>query len=142
MNCWHQGCRYLDAMRIAIPVWNGRVSPVFDVARSIRVFDIRDGAVIDVSDRRLKIVGRAEALVKLGVDVLICSAISTPLESTLWVSGIEVIPETCGIAEDIIAAFVAGDTALARFRSPGNTRNQRPSPVNPAHHRLGTRTGR
>lgn len=129
-------------MRIAIPVWNGRVSPVFDVARSIRVFDICDGAVIDVSDRRLKIVGRVEALVKLGVDVLICSAISTPLESTLWVSGIQVIPETCGIAEDIISAFVDGDVELKMFRSPGHPCAQRPTPVTTSHYRMGSRTRR
>jgi predicted Fe-Mo cluster-binding NifX family protein len=129
-------------MRIAIPVWNGRVTPVFDVARSIRVFDTCDGAVSDVSDHRLKTNARAESLIKIGVDLLICSAISAPLESTLCMSGIEVIPETCGVAEDIIGAFVAGDTKLVRFRSPGKTRNEPPSRVAGAHHQLGSRTRR
>jgi predicted Fe-Mo cluster-binding NifX family protein len=129
-------------MRIAIPVWNGRVSPVFDVARSIRVFDICDGAVIDVSDRRLRIEGRAEALVKLGVDVLICSAISAPLESRLWASGIQVVPETCGTAEDIISAFVVGDLGLKKFRSPGHPCIRRRTPVTTSNYRMGSRTRR
>jgi predicted Fe-Mo cluster-binding NifX family protein len=125
-------------MRIAIPVWNGRVSPVFDVATSIRVFDIHHGTVIGMSNSRLESDGRAAALVKLGVDLLICAAISVPLESALWISGVEVIPDTCGTAEDIIAAFVAGDTALEKFRSPGHPCNQRPTRETASHPRLGT----
>jgi predicted Fe-Mo cluster-binding NifX family protein len=129
-------------MRVAIPEWNGRVSPVFDVARSIRVFDVHDGTVTDVSIRRFTGDSRAAALVKLGVDFLICAAISTALESALWVSGIEVIPDTCGTVEEIVAAFVAGDTELKKFRSPGIPCGRRPSSMIQSHHRVGARNRR
>ena len=125
-------------MRIAIPVWNDRVSPVFDVARSIRVADIADGAVAHLSNHELENDNRAAMLAKIGVDLLICGAISIPLESTLCVAGVEVIPDTCGGAEEIIQAFALGDRTLTRFRSPGNSRRHRSLPETTSHHRPGT----
>jgi predicted Fe-Mo cluster-binding NifX family protein len=119
-------------MRIAIPVWNDRISPVFDVSRSVRVIDISDGAVSHEATHALENESRASKLVKLGVDILICAAISTPLEATLWVSGIEVIPDTCGTVREIVDAFASGDEELTRFRSPGNSRSHRsPSKESP-----------
>ncbi len=66
-------------------------------------------------------------LTELGVNLLICSAISVPVESTLWVSGVEVISGICGPADDIVTEFIAGDTTLARFNAPGNARGHRPA---------------
>jgi predicted Fe-Mo cluster-binding NifX family protein len=113
------------AMRIAIPVWNDRISPVFDVAGAIRLIDIADGVVVNSSTREFENKNRAATLVMLGVDLLICAAISIPLESTLWVSGVEVIPDICGSLEEISQALASGDRDLTRFRSPGNTRRHR-----------------
>jgi predicted Fe-Mo cluster-binding NifX family protein len=128
------------AMRIAIPIWNDRVSPVFDVARSVRVVDINDGVATCETHHKLENEARASKLVKLGVDLLICAAISTPLEAALWVSGIEVIPDTCGTVDEIVEALVSGDVELARFRSPGNTRSHRSvskiSSHHPSRHRI------
>ena len=36
-----------ENMKLAIPVWNSRVSPVFDTATQILVVDIDDGQVRD-----------------------------------------------------------------------------------------------
>ena len=131
-----------NAMRIAIPVWSDRVSPVFDVARSVRVVDIIDGAVSRETIHTLENEARAAKLVKLGVDILICAAVSTPLEATLWVSGIEVISDTCGTVEEIVEAFASGDTKLARFRSPGNRRGRRSLSETSSHHRSNLRVSR
>lgn len=111
------------AMRIAIPTWNERVSPVFDVARALRIVDVTEGAVRRERNHPLEGAVCASTLFKLGVDLVICAAISTPLETTLKVSGIEVISDTCGTVAEIVAAFAAGDEELTRFRSPGNTRH-------------------
>lgn len=129
-------------MRIAIPIWDGRVSPVFDVSTSIRVFDIHAGSVVSASNHRLKGESRALALLKLGVDVLICAAISPSLEATIWVSDIEVLPNICGSADEVVAAFVSGDEALTAFRSPGNARNQRRQSKVPSRHRSKMRSFR
>jgi predicted Fe-Mo cluster-binding NifX family protein len=129
-------------MRIAIPVWNDRVSPVFDVARSIRVVDIADGKITRETNHTFENESRASTLVKLGVDLLICSAISTPLEATLWVSGVEVVSDTCGTVEKIVAAFLSGDEKLKTFRSPGYTHSERSPLGTLPHHRTTPRGSR
>lgn len=109
-------------MIIAIPVWNSRVSPVFDVAKTVRVADLDDqsGELVADGTHVLSSARPAAALAEIGVDVLVCSAISAPLEAALCGLGIEVISDICGSPDEIISALAAGDTELARFRSPGS----------------------
>lgn len=111
-----------DLMNIAIPVWSGRVSPVFDVAKTVRVADLdcQRGELGADSTHVLNPARPASTLSELGVNVLICSAISSPLEAKLWALGIEVISDICGSPDAIIAALAAGDAELDRFRSPGS----------------------
>ncbi len=114
-------------MRIAIPVWNGRVSPVFDVAKTIRVIDLdlRSGESVTDGTHVLNPTRPASTLSELGINVLVCSAISSPLEVTLNVLGVEVVSDICGSPEEIISALAAGDVELDRFRSPGSRRKPR-----------------
>ncbi len=63
----------------------------------------------------------ASTLSDLGVDVLVCSAISSPLEAALYGLGVEVISDICGSPEEIIQALAAGDaelSALSLSRKP------------------------
>lgn len=112
-------------MRIAIPVWNDHVSPIFDVARQIRIFDVEEGSVRQTTVADMPAGHHAGALRGHGVDLLICAAISSQLESLIWVSGIDVVSDVCGPADAIARAFAAGDTVLSRYRSPGNSRHSR-----------------
>ena len=105
------------------------MSPVFDVAKKIRVVDIdaENGSLVSTATRTVDSGSTSATLTELGVNLLICSAISVPVESTLWVSGVEVISGICGPADDIVTAFIAGDTTLALFNAPGNARGHRPA---------------
>jgi len=111
-----------DSMIIAIPVWNSRVSPVFDVAKTVRIADLDDqsGELVADGTHVLSRTRPAAALSEIGVDVLVCSAISAPLEAALFGLEIEVISDICGSPDEIISAIAAGDTELVRFRSPGS----------------------
>jgi predicted Fe-Mo cluster-binding NifX family protein len=111
-----------DFMIIAIPVWNSRVSPVFDVAKTVRIahLDDRGGELIADGTHVLSSARPEAVLSEVGVDVLVCSAISAPLEAAICGLGIEVISDICGSPDEIISAIAAGDTELARFRSPGS----------------------
>jgi predicted Fe-Mo cluster-binding NifX family protein len=114
-------------MRIAVPDWQGRVSPVFDVAAQVLLVDV------DAEDgqRRLASLGnaalheRARRLSELSVDVLICGAISWPLEALLAASGIRVIPLVCGEVEEVVRAFRDGTLENERFAMPGCCRKRR-----------------
>jgi hypothetical protein len=76
---------------------------------------------------------RARHLDALGVNVLICGAISRPLERILVSAGMTVIPNTCGPAEEIIRSFVSGQFTDRSFLMPGCCRRKR--------HRGGRRLG-
>ena len=109
-------------MRVAIPQWQGRVSPVFDVAGHLLVVDVEDGAeqgrrsvVIDAASPQ----ARATAVTDHSAAVLICGAISAPLESGLEAGGVEVISQTCGDVEEVLAAFIEGRLGQETFLMPG-----------------------
>jgi predicted Fe-Mo cluster-binding NifX family protein len=97
------------------------VSPVFDVARTLRVVDIdRSGGALSFDAvHAVNPTHPAESLTDLGVELLICSAISSSLESSLTASGVDVVADVCGSPDEIIDALVGGDSELARFRTPG-----------------------
>jgi predicted Fe-Mo cluster-binding NifX family protein len=107
-----------------MPVWQELVSPVFDVARTILVADVDtvSGRIRAVEHHAVDPARPATTLQGLGVDLLICSAISPPVEAALWMVGIEVVPDICGPPEEIIAAFFAGAQELQRYRAPGSRR--------------------
>jgi predicted Fe-Mo cluster-binding NifX family protein len=94
--------------RIALPTWEGRVSPVFDVAEHLLIVDLDGASQRGRQSRRL---GDAEPLVRAHVltseevDVLICGAISRPLEHVLAGAGIEVVSGICGRIDDVLRAF-------------------------------------
>lgn len=109
-------------MRIAVPVWRDRISPVFDVAGSLLLVDLREGTPALRSDAILQEEdpdSRTARLGELGVDVLICGAISRPLESMLAAAGIKVIARVCGGVDDVLDAYRSGRLGDRAFAMPG-----------------------
>jgi len=109
-------------MKVAIPQWQGRVSPVFDVAGNVLVVEVDNG----VEQTRREVVFDAEALqrravrlAETGANVLVCGAISWPLEMAIVATGIEVVPQTCGNIEGVLAAFIEGRLDQYAFLMPG-----------------------
>jgi predicted Fe-Mo cluster-binding NifX family protein len=115
-------------MRVAIPHWQGRVSPVFDMARSVLLIDIDNGQDQRREERKLTrtdSLARAAEFLKLGSEVLICGGISAPLEAALASSGVEVIGFVCGPVEEVLAAYLNGKLANRVFSMPGAHRRRR-----------------
>ena len=109
-------------MKVAIPTWTGRVSPVFDVAKRLLVVELKgDGPVNreEVAVEETQLLPRAKRVAQLGVDVLICGAISMPLEAMLTSAGVRVIPHICGPVEDVLLAFASGRLTDDAFLMPG-----------------------
>jgi predicted Fe-Mo cluster-binding NifX family protein len=114
-------------MRVALPVWKGRISPVFDVATQVRVIEVEDGTPTSQRDLRLAYPGRVARLEELGIDVLICAAVSRPLEAACWVAGIEVVSEVCGPVDAVIEAYLDGSLEEGGYVTPGRASHRRPS---------------
>ena len=109
-------------MRIAIPVRQGRVSPVFDAARHLWIVDVEEGCQAGCSRTVLyqrDPLDRAKHVCRCGVKLLICGAISRPLMMTLTSGGVRVVPFICGSIEEVIAAFSEGRLDEERFQMPG-----------------------
>ena len=113
---------FIYGMKVAIPHWQGRISPVFDVAGNVLVVEFdgdaeqtRQDMAFDAEDPQL----RATRLAQTGANVLICGAISWPLEMAVSAAGIDVIPQTCGDVEQVLKAFAAGQLQQDAFLMPG-----------------------
>ncbi len=114
-------------MKIAIPTYQGVISPLFDVARELMLVDVEKGQVIDSHDVFLEKSdpdSNTQQVISLGVDAVICGAISSPLESVLLAAGINVISRTCGSVEEVLHAFVVGRLDEDLFVMPGCQRQR------------------
>jgi predicted Fe-Mo cluster-binding NifX family protein len=115
-------------MKVAIPLWQGRVSPVFDEANRILIIDISNGRVQYRQEESLlshNPFERAQALPKFGVDLLICGMISQMQQTALDSAGIRIIPHICGPMEEVIAAFLDGRIENGAMLMPGCGRKKR-----------------
>lgn len=111
-------------MRIAIPKWQNRVSPLFDVAMTVMFIDVdqaRETQRREMTFSNETPVARAIRVGAEQCDVLICGAISPPLEAMLHASGVRVITDICGPVNDVLAAFLQGNLASERaYLMPGS----------------------
>ena len=109
-------------MKVALPVWQGQVSSVFDFAHKLLVIGLENG---EEKDRREIVLveqsspERAAMLKQLGVGVLICGAISRPLAEMVNGSGIQVLPFVKGSTEQIINAYKTGRLSQPQYALPG-----------------------
>jgi predicted Fe-Mo cluster-binding NifX family protein len=109
-------------MKAAFATWNNRIAPVFDVARQVHIMQTESGRVIcetretipdDASGQK------ALRLMELGVETLVCGAVSRNLQEMISAYGIFVIPFVAGDLKQVIAAWLAGDLKRERFAMPG-----------------------
>jgi len=109
-------------MRVAIPVWQSRVSPVFDTAGHLLIVDVEDGREVhraEASILGLSLPNRVNRLVEFDVDVLLCGAISRQLAGMAAASGIRVMPWLKGDVDQMLRLFLNGEPIDSRFLMPG-----------------------
>lgn len=109
-------------MKLGIATWEDRVSPVLDVAKHLLVVDAEAGEVLsrrEVDIEETSLIARARRISEFGVGLVICGAVSWPLEEALVSAGVRVIPQTCGPVEDVLRAFLSGQLTDTAFLMPG-----------------------
>ena len=109
-------------MKIAIPQWQERVSPVFDVAGNLLLIDVEDGRETRREEKRFLVTApsaRVTEFSTFGAGVLICGAISTALETSLIAAGVQVIGFVCGRVDEVFAAYLGGTLRSRPFLMPG-----------------------
>ncbi|MBU2497643.1 MAG: hypothetical protein KKE57_01965 [Proteobacteria bacterium] len=109
-------------MRIAIPIWEDKISPVLDTASRLLVVEVEnqsEASRFEIYLDEQQISRRCFRIQGLGVDILICGAVSRPFYRMLMASGIDVISGISGPAEDILDACLKGNLADSKFLMPG-----------------------
>ncbi len=125
-------------MKIAIPQWQGRVSPVLDAAANLLIVEATDGQGCWGGELHLAAadpIERAQEIGREGADVLICGALSWPLEAALSSAGIRVVSHICGSVDAVLEAFLGDSLGRNAFVMPGCCGRRRHGPGGPGRGR-------
>jgi predicted Fe-Mo cluster-binding NifX family protein len=114
-------------VKTAFATWGGRISPVFDAARRVRVVETDSGEILCESLESLAdepSVYKARRLAELGVETLVCGAVSRTLHEMLAAYGIRVVAWVSGDLEEVVRDWVhgrlrSGDRSCRRRRGGG-----------------------
>lgn len=115
-------------MKAAIPVFQSRVSPVFDWCRTLLEVEIRPGE--ETTRKEIDVDGlgpaqRANLLLELGTELLVCGTIGEQLLPMIEARGVRVITGVAGGIDEVLEALAAGDLPNPRLDMPGCRRRHR-----------------
>lgn len=109
-------------MKIALPIWNNRISPLFDTACRVLIWSIEVGGSGEWEEHDLRGLippMKVRRIKELGADTLICGAISNPVAYLVESAEIKIFPWVSGPVEEVIEAFRTGQIESPRFFMPG-----------------------
>jgi predicted Fe-Mo cluster-binding NifX family protein len=110
-------------MIAAFAIWNGRIAPVFDVARRVYLVQCEGDRISQENEVQFQAESAAQIALRLmesHVDVLICGAISQFLQTMVMAYGIEVIPFVAGELHQVKEAWLHGGLLKRNsFTMPG-----------------------
>ncbi|MBN1551571.1 hypothetical protein JW979_08885 [bacterium] len=109
-------------MRIGLPVWEKRISPVFDSASTMWIACSGSGNDYHWETHDLPegpMIYRIQKLLQLNIDVLICGAVSRCCLQLLNGYGFQVVNWVCGDADEVVKAFLAGHSLQETHAMPG-----------------------
>lgn len=134
-------------MKIAFAHWDNRIAPVFDTARQIHVIETRSGQIVSETLETLPedlTFQKALRLVALGINILVCGAISRPMHGLVAAYGVEVIPFVAGDLHEVIHAWLRGNLMRDVFAMPGchGRRRQRFRGIEDTYQEVNTMKGR
>ena len=109
-------------MKVAVTVWENRISPLFDATRTLLIADVHNHVVTEkhlVSFDCISPFSRAATLEELGVDTLICGGVSDFFANLIEARNIRIIPFVAGRVDEVIDAYLRDSLCHKRFRMPG-----------------------
>jgi len=109
-------------MKVAITVWENRISPVFDASRMLMVAEVENMQVVDKKyvpfnpDMPSYLI---ENLNRMDIGILICGAVSEIPANLIEAGGIKLFPFITGYADDVLASYVQDAVIRSSFLMPG-----------------------
>ena len=110
-------------MRIAISIWEDKISPLFDTASKLLIIENetqKESSRYEVYLLKQDISKKCRFIQSLNIDVLICGGVSRQFSEMLKASGIEVISGISGPARDVLEAYLQGTPLHSEFFMPGS----------------------
>jgi predicted Fe-Mo cluster-binding NifX family protein len=108
--------------RVAIPVFEARVSPVLDTCVRMLVVDLDGSSEVKRSEvflEQMSVYERSEVLARWGIKKIICAGVSNLMCRMLKRRKIETIRGIAGEVEKIIHAYCCGNLNDPCFCMPG-----------------------
>lgn len=96
-------------MKVALAVWENRISPLLDTARTLLIAELDQGVVVSTRQEMLRGENVQDLLVLLevsGVETLVCGAVSRRFATWLSASGLKLLPFISGEVEEVLEAFL------------------------------------
>ena len=109
-------------MKVAIPIWNRRISPVFDTACRVIVIELAAGREVSREEHDISGLSpaqRARELQRLGINMLVCGAVSNSQARLIDSMNIAVVPWVSAETEEVLAALQRGSIGETDFLMPG-----------------------
>ncbi|MCK5542506.1 MAG: DUF5320 family protein [Desulfobacterales bacterium] len=112
-------------MKIALTIWGNRISPVFDSARKLIIVEVQNNKVVN---RQYELLNSEmasdlnETLTNLGINVLICGAISKRFSDMIETSKIKLISFITGQIDVVLEAYIK-NKIVTEFLMPGCKKN-------------------
>lgn len=109
-------------MKVAVTVWEDRISPVFDASRRLLIAEIENTQVTNRSymifnpERPSNL---AKTLEEFEVPVLICGAVSQIPANIIVSDGITLIPFIAGEVDRVLEVYAKGNSLEPTFVMPG-----------------------
>ena len=110
-------------MKIAIPVWENQVSTVLDFSEKLLIVDIEGRSIKGETSIDWSLCNDTMKLSLMqgeGVSVLLCGAISKPMQIMVENSGISLISGLRGRKDLILQAYLDGKLNDENFLLPGS----------------------
>ena len=114
--------------KVAIPIFQNRVSPVLDSCRHMLLIDMeqhtdmkRETVYMD----EMSLTERCRIFAKLGVTIVICGGVSEVFSNMLMGANIRLINGIAGEIDDVITAFLEERLDMPQFYMPGFRQNNK-----------------
>jgi len=114
--------------KVAIPIFQNRVSPVLDSCRHMLVIDIEQGAEVHretVYLDEMSLTERCGIFAKLDIVIVICGGVSEIFANMLMGAHIRLVNGIAGDMDDVITAFLGEYLDKPQFYMPGFRQDDR-----------------
>ena len=118
---------------LAVPVFQNRISPLMDVSNRYMIYETEDGEIKQKIDISLNTEGqpqRVEKLKDIGVNTIICGAVSGYMAHIVGEKGMRLLPMIYGPIDEVIDRYL--ENSLASYC---------PKPVGCVHRKGKRRSG-